>query len=211
MITNSFTKAVVVLTFISAGLSVAAQERREFQPLDAQPIINSPKTALERTRVPTDFVIGAEDVLAINVWKEPDLSRDVPVRSDGKITLPLIGDVMASGKTTEQLQAELKKDLQNYIDTPTVTVMVREIRSRAFNVLGLVARPGAYPLAKRTTVLDAIALAGGFREWAKVKNIYVLRRHENGLTERLPFNYKAAIKGSGTDFDLQSRDTIVVP
>ncbi|HYH01140.1 MAG TPA: polysaccharide biosynthesis/export family protein [Terriglobales bacterium] len=161
---------------------------------------------------PTDFVIGAEDVLSINVWKEPELSHaQLRVRSDGKISLPLVGDIQASGRTTQQVQTELADRLREYIASPVVTVMVREVRSRSFNVLGEVMRPGTFPLQKSTTVVDAIALAGGFREWAKVKSIYVLRRDAGGTSQRLPFNYKKAIRGNGGDFELQSRDTIVVP
>jgi polysaccharide export outer membrane protein len=159
------------------------------------------------------FVIGADDVLAINVWKEPEISRAVPVRSDGKISLPLLGEVVASGRTPPELQVEIAKKLQEYLSEPEVTVIVQEIRSQQFNVLGEVARPGTYPLTKSVTVLDAIAMAGGFRDFARQKGIYVLRRKPDGSDVRLPFNYKQVIKGKITtqNVELQPRDTVVVP
>jgi polysaccharide export outer membrane protein len=163
--------------------------------------------------VDDDYVIGPDDVLLINVWKEQDLSRPVPVRPDGKITLPLVGDVVASGLTPKQLQANIEQDLGKYISKPAVTVIVQEVKSHRFNVVGQVQKPGSYLLANRTTVLDGLALAGGFREWAKVKSIYVLRTEANGTQTRLPFNYKKVLKGeaNGQNVQLKTGDTIVVP
>jgi len=159
------------------------------------------------------FVIGADDVLAINVWKEPDVSRVVPVRSDGKISLPLAGEVQAGGATPRQLEKAIAAKLQNYISEPEVTVIVQQINSQKFNVLGLVAKPGAYPLTNGATVLDAIALAGGFRDFAKQKSIYILRQGPGGSQTRIPFNYKDVIKGKNVEqnIKLQPRDTVVVP
>jgi polysaccharide export outer membrane protein len=159
------------------------------------------------------YVIGVDDVLAINVWKEPDVSRTVPVRSDGKISLPLAGEVQASGETPKQLEKALAAKLQSFISEPEVTVIVTEVRSQKFNVLGMVSKPGSYPLTNSSTVLDAIAQAGGFRDFAKQKSIYVLRQNSDGSQVRLPFNYKEVIKGkdSGQNIKLQPRDTIVVP
>ena len=158
------------------------------------------------------FVIGAEDLLVINVWKEPDISRSIPVRSDGKISLPLIGEVEASGKTPHKLEQEIASKLQNYISEPEVTVIVQEIRSQRFNILGQVAKPGSYLLSNSVTVLDAIAVAGGFRDFAKKKSIYVLRQNSDGGQERLPFNYNEVIKGKKPEQNvrLKPRDTIVV-
>lgn len=160
----------------------------------------------------SNFVIGNEDVLAISVWKEPELSRSIPVRTDGKISLPLIGELQATGKTPNQLQAEITTDLQSYMSEPEVTVIVQEIKSKRFNILGHVQKPGSYLLNPPTTLVDAIAIAGGFRDFAKIKHIYVLR-DVGGKQMRLPFNYKQVIKGSHTDqnIELQPRDTIVVP
>ena len=159
-----------------------------------------------------NFVIGNEDVLAISVWKEPELSRVIPVRTDGKISIPLIGELQASGKTPKQLQAEITGGLQSFISEPEVTVIVQEIKSLRFNILGHVQKPGSYLLSPPMTLVDAIAIAGGFRDFAKTKSIYVLR-DDGGKQVRLPFNYKQVIRGSHSDqnIQLQPRDTIVVP
>ena len=162
---------------------------------------------------PREYVIGPEDVLAINVWKEPDISRNLPVRPDGRISLPLVGELQASGLTASQLQDVIAKKLKDYISNPQVNVIVQEVRSRSFNIVGKVSKPGSYDLAKPMAVLDAIALAGGFLDFAKVSKIYVLRRMEDGSQRMLPFNYKLVIKGKRLDenIELQSGDTIVVP
>ena len=170
---------------------------------------------LHRQRKPHDdsFLIGNDDVLAINVWKEPDISRSIPVRSDGKISLPLVGEVQAAGRTPLKLEQEIAAKLKNYIGEPEVTVIVQQINSQKFNILGQVTRPGSYPIANASTVLDAIAVAGGFRDFAKQKNIYVLRQNADGTQSRMPFNYKQVVKGENTaqNIKLQPRDTIVVP
>jgi polysaccharide export outer membrane protein len=159
------------------------------------------------------FVIGANDVLAINVWKEPDVSRSVPVRSDGKISLPLAGEIQASGLTPLKLEQDIASKLQSYISEPEVTVIVQQINSQKFNILGMVSKPGSYSLTNSSTVLDAIAAAGGFRDFAKQKSIYVLRRNSNGTESRLPFNYKDVVKGKNPDQNvkLQPNDTVVIP
>ncbi len=160
-----------------------------------------------------DYIIGPQDVLAINVWKEPEISRAVPVRPDGKISLPLVGDIVASGLTPMQLEKEISEDLKAYIANPEVTVIVQAVNSRKFNIVGEIARPGTYPLTKQMTVLDAIAQAGGPRDFAKAKKIYVLRLLEDGERLRIPFNYKDIIRGKNfhQNVELQPGDTIVVP
>ena len=179
----------------------------------AQP--SSPDTPPQRVAPvnPHSYVIGAEDVLSINVWKETEISRQVPVRPDGMISLPLLGDVKATGLTPLELQDQLTNDLKKYISDPQVTVIVNQVNSLTFNVVGEVLKPGYYPLTRRMTVLDAIALAGGFRDFAKSKKIYVLRTAADGKQQRLPFNYTAVIKGknSSQNIELQPRDTLVVP
>jgi len=159
------------------------------------------------------YIIGPSDVLAINVWKEPDISRSVPVRSDGKISLPLAGELQAGGQTPKQLEQEITKKLASFIAEPEVTVMVSESKSQRINILGQVGRPGAYPLTSSMTVLDAIATAGGFKDFAKQKSIYILRQKPDGTQVRLPFNYKDVIKGKNTEqnIKLEARDTVVVP
>jgi len=159
------------------------------------------------------YIIGPDDLLAINVWKEPEISRSLPVRSDGRISLPLIGEVQAAGETPRQLKEAIAKKLQSYISEPDVAVIVQEIRSHRFNVLGQVNHPGAFLLTSTTTVLDAIAVAGGFKDFAKQKSIYVLRQNADGTQSRLPFNYKDVVKGKNIEQNvkLQPRDTVVVP
>jgi polysaccharide export outer membrane protein len=158
------------------------------------------------------FVIGNDDVLAINVWKEPDISRSIPVRSDGKISLPLVGEVQAAGLTPLSLEKEIASRLKNYISEPEVTVMVQQVNSQKFNILGQVVKPGSYMVVNSLTVLDAIALAGGFRDFAKQKSIYVLRQGSTGET-RIPFNYKEVSQGKNMsqNIKLQPGDTIIVP
>jgi polysaccharide biosynthesis/export protein len=159
------------------------------------------------------YLIGDKDILAIDVWHEAELSRAVPVRPDGKISVPLLGEVQASGLTPDQLQANLTDGLRKYLTNPEVTVIVQEARSQFFNVVGEVMKPGAYILGEQLTVLDAIALAGGFRDFASQKKIYVLRARSDGSQQRIPFNYKEVIKGHKVSQNilLQPRDTVVVP
>lgn len=159
------------------------------------------------------YVIGANDVLAVSVWKEPDVSRSVPVRSDGKISLPLVGELQAGGQTPQQLEQEITKRLRNYISEPEVTVIVTDSKSQKVNILGMVVRPGAYLLTSATTVLDAVAMAGGFKDFAKQKSMYVLRQAPDGTQKRIPFNYKDVIKGKNPEQNirLQAGDTVVIP
>jgi len=160
-----------------------------------------------------DYVIGADDVLAISVWKEPDLSRTLPVRPDGKITLPLLGDVQAAGKTPRKLQQELHDSLASFVAVPEVAVIVQEVKSQKFSIIGQVAKPGSYPISESMTVLDAIAQAGGVGIYAKSNSIYVLRMRPDGSSVQLPFHYKQVLKGANLsqNVKLQPRDTIVVP
>jgi len=158
-------------------------------------------------------VIGIDDVLAITVWKESDISRVVFVRPDGKISLPLIGEVKADGLTPGALQTLVATELRSFLYEPEVTVAVQEMRSQRFNMVGELNRPGTYQVSKPMTVLDAIALAGGLRDFAKATKIYVLRLRPDGSRNRLPFNYKRAIKGDKEQgsLEVKARDTIVVP
>jgi polysaccharide biosynthesis/export protein len=177
-------------------------------------VSGSPASAPSASKPHDDsFVIGNDDVLAINVWKEPDISRSIPVRSDGRISLPLVGEVQAAGQTPLKLEVEIAGKLKNYISEPEVTVMVQQINSQKFNVLGQVVHPGSFVITNSPTVLDAIALAGGFRDFAKQKSIYVLREKSDGTQSRLPFSYKEVIKGvnPAQNVKLQPRDTVIVP
>lgn len=159
-----------------------------------------------------DYRIGAQDVLNISVWKEPEITRTVPVRPDGKISLPLLNDIQAAGLTPMQLASAITEGLKKFIADPQVTVIVTEINSRRYYVLGEVGRPGAYPLLPGMTVLQALSGAGGFSQWANLNEIYVLRT-ENGEQVRYPFRYKDVLKGKRTEqnIELKPGDTIVVP
>jgi len=160
-----------------------------------------------------EYVIGPDDVLAVNVWKEPEISRTLPVRPDGNISLPLIGDLMASGHTPAQLQGEIRQQLVAYLSNPEVAVLVQEAKSHKFNIVGEVEKPGSYVISGPMTILDAIAIAGGLRDFARQSKIYVLRFNADGSRSRIPFNYKQVIKGNAlqVDVQLQPRDTVVVP
>jgi len=178
----------------------------------SEPSDSKAPTAVSAEAQPADYLIGTDDVLAVNVWKEPEISRSVPVRPDGKISLPLIGDLTASGRTPLELQDAIQGQLVKYVSHPAVTVIVQEAKSQKFNVVGEVERPGSYPLSTPMTILDAIAVAGGFRDFAKTTKIYVLRANQ-GSRIRLPFNYKKVIKGNDSqqNVELKPRDTVVVP
>jgi len=162
--------------------------------------------------VPADYVIGPEDVLGVVFWRDKDMSLDVTVRPDGKISLPLINDVTAAGLTPTQLCEQLGIQAKRFIEDPSVTVIVRQINSRRVFVTGEVSRPGPYPLIGPATVLQMLATAGGLREYADGKHIVILRR-ENGRTIMNHFNYNEALKprGLGANIELKPGDTIVVP
>ena len=170
------------------------------------------ETVKKSATVDPNYVIGAQDVLDVNVWKEPDVSRTVPVRPDGKISLPLLNDVQAAGLTPAQLAAQVTDSLKKYVTNPQVTVIVTVINSQRVYILGEVTRPGAFPLIPGMSVLQALSSAGGFTQFAKVKSIFV-RRFENGKEEKFPFNYREVIGGKKPEQDilLKAGDTIVVP
>jgi len=157
------------------------------------------------------YVIGAEDSLHVAVWKEPELTATLPVRPDGMISLPLLNDVQAAGLTPMQLAASITDKLRKYVSDPRVTVVVTAMNSQKIYVLGEVLHTGAMPLTPSMTVLQALA-AAGFTQFANTKGIYVLRTG-NGKQQKLPFNYKQAIKGESTEQNifLKPGDTIVVP
>jgi polysaccharide export outer membrane protein len=158
------------------------------------------------------YVIGPDDILSVNVWKEAEVSAVVPVRPDGKISLPLLNDVQAAGLTPLQLSLNITGQLTKYLNQPRVTVLVTTINSRRVYVLGEVSRSGAYNLLPNMTVLQLLSMAGNFTQFADTKNIYVLRNKE-GKEEKHPFNYRAVVKGqaSAENIPLEPGDTVVVP
>jgi polysaccharide export outer membrane protein len=159
-----------------------------------------------------EYRIGPEDVLDIAVWNNASISRTVPVRPDGKISLPLLNDVQAAGLTPMQLREVLIKKLAEYMPTPEVSVIVREVHSFKVSVIGEVKRPGRHELKSRATVLDVLALAEGLGEFASRGRIVILRPEGNTL-KRIPFNYNKVVSANGEleNFMLQPGDIIVVP
>jgi len=162
---------------------------------------------------PRDYKIGAGDILEITIWKEPDLSREaVLVRTDGKISFPLLNDVQAAGLTPIEMKRNMEGGLKDFISNPFVTITVKSPESQKIYILGEVLNTGEYPLTKNLTVLQAFALAGGFTEWASKKEI-ILMRKEGGKEKIYRINYKNIIKGKdiSQNLKLKADDTIIVP
>lgn len=204
---------LALISVLVLGVVASGQDSKEASAKNA-PDISQSATAPAKSATDNSFIIGNDDVLSINVWNEPDFNKQsLPVRSDGKISLPLIGEVQAAGLTPLQLQQDIATKLHSYITQPDVTVIVLQINSQKFNILGRVAKPGSYSLTATTTVLDAIAEAGGFLDFAKQKEVYILRQNAGGGQSRLPFNYKDVIRGkhSEQNIKLEPHDTIIVP
>jgi polysaccharide export outer membrane protein len=207
------------LLLISLGLLVLPLARAQSSTKQAPAVSPEQKTdSTSRTRnpsvpvVPDDYKIGPQDLVRIDVWKEPDISRTIPVRPDGKISLPLLNDVQAAGLTAMQLAGNIRDALIKYITNPQVTVTVTEINSKRVFVTGEVARAGALSLLPNMTILQALSSAGGFTQFARLTKIYVLRT-EDGKQVKHPFNYKEVIKGDHPEENilLQPGDVIVVP
>jgi polysaccharide biosynthesis/export protein len=192
------TFSLLLIAVILCGISVAAAMAQQ------------PATTGNQSQ---DYVIGTEDVLAINVWKEQELSiKDVVVRPDGKISLPLVGDLKADGLSIKQLQETIAEKLKEFITAPVVTVTVTKILSRTVSIVGQVTKSGVYPLGSSMTVIELLARAGGLTEDAKPKNIKIFR-NENGKTITFHFNYNDMIAGKNLKQNilLQKGDEVVVP
>lgn len=159
---------------------------------------------------PRDYQLVVGDKLRVEVYREPQLSQSVEIRPDGKITLPMVGDVTAAGVTARELGATLAERLREYLTNPVVTVIVAEATPPTVYVMGEVNSPGALPMRTPMTALQALAMAGGFKEFANRKNIRILRRGANGV-ETIRFNYKEAIEAPGRPLMLQAGDTVIVP
>jgi polysaccharide biosynthesis/export protein len=171
----------------------------------------TPASAPAATDDPT-YKIGAQDVLRVDVWREDQFTRTVPVRPDGKITLPLLNDVQAVGLTPMELAGVIREELKKYVTNPQVTVSVAEINSKRIYVNGEVNKSGAYQLLPHMTVLQALSGSGGFTAFARIKRIYILRSVD-GKPVKIPFDYKAAITGKNLEqnIELQPGDVVVVP
>ena len=208
----------ILIGFLTSTIPARAQDNTGKNPA-VDPSISgqsaSSAQAAAAKKPATDdpnYIIGAQDVLDISVWKEPELTRAVPVRPDGKISMPLLNDIKAAGLTPLQLGAEITAGLKKFVTDPQVTVIVTTINSQRVYILGEVNRAGAYPLLPNMTVLQALSSAGGFTQYANLKKIYVLRI-EDGKQVKHPFNYKDVLAGKASDQNIfvQAGDTIVVP
>jgi polysaccharide export outer membrane protein len=182
----------------------ASQSAKPAEPPATKPPEESKPVAVD----PKTFQIGAEDILFVQVWREPDFTRQVIVRPDGKITMPLIGELQAEGLTPDQLTAKLTENLTKFLNNPQVNVTLIGVNSKKYYITGEVQRPGSFPLAVPTHVLEALSNAGGFRDFANEKKIVILRKGQ-----RLKFNYKEVIKGKKTEQNilLENGDYIIVP
>jgi polysaccharide export outer membrane protein len=199
------TASVLLLSMMPAG----AQDSAKNQVARNNAEIRSMRSPAAKD---PDYIVGPQDVLDINVWREPDLTRSVPVRPDGKISLPLINDVQAAGLTPTELATEIAKKFEQFVMSPQVTVIVSQTNSQRVYILGEIARTGAYTLLPGMTILQAISNAGGPSPFAHAKNIYVLRE-ENGKQLKYFFNYKDVVAGKRMEQNiaLKPSDTIVVP
>lgn len=201
-------RLAILLAVLSTTVSAWGSSRA---PQQQDPPSHVNPTQKSATSNP-NYVIGPQDILDVDVWKEPELTRQVPVRPDGKISLPLLNDVQAAGLTPSKLADEIGEGLKKFITDPQVTVIVSAINSQRVYILGEVTRAGAYPLLPGMTVLQALSSAGGFTEFANAKKIYVLRQVK-GNQQKFPFNYKDVVNGKNTqeNITLDAGDTIVVP
>jgi len=187
-------------------------QKTEYQPGPSNAASGAKDSGQKAAAQDANYVIGSQDVLNISVWKEAELTRTVPVRPDGKISLPLLNDVQAAGLTPTQLAGEITTSLKKFVADPQVTVIVAEINSQRVYIMGEVNRAGAYPLLPDMTFLQALSSAGGFTQFANLKKIYMFRI-ENGKQVKYPFNYKDVISGKAQEQNviLKAGDTIVVP
>jgi polysaccharide export outer membrane protein len=203
---NIFTLALV----LAAATSLAAQQPPAANGKPAVPPAGV--TVPAGVTPPPDYVIGPDDVLTVVFWREKELSSEVAVRPDGKITLPLMNDIQAAGLTPEQLRDELTKAAAKYVEGPTVTVVVKAINSRKVFITGMISKPGPYALTGPTTVTQLIAMAGGLHEFADKKNITILRQ-EAGREVAIRFNFQDVMKRKNLkqNIELKPGDTIIVP
>lgn len=202
-----------VLGALVAAWCVASPVLAQTRPASAAAAAATPRvSAGAGVTMPDDYVIGPDDVLSVVYWKDKELSADVAVRPDGKISLPLVNDLSAAGLTPEQLRVSITAAAAKFVEDPTVSVVVKAINSRKVFVTGQVQKPGVYPLNAPTTIMQLIAMAGGVLEFADSEKILVLR-NESGKQVAHPFNYKQVLsrKNLRQNIDLKPGDTIVVP
>lgn len=208
-------KTILLIPIVLGGWAMA-QNRQEGPPAAApaknevsRPIApNPPPEGVGAAVDPRTYVIGAEDIISVRVWREPDFTAPYGVRPDGKITIPLVGDLQAAGLTPQRLSEQLEQALSEYINKPDVTVTIQQVNSKKFFLTGEVNRPGEYPLVTPTRIFDALSNAGGFRDFANKKKIILIRG-----AERYRFNYQDVLRGKnlGQNIFLENGDTVVVP
>lgn len=212
--TNSSVKGAraLALSIAFTAAAAAAPAFAQDPAPQASPTPEPPAVAAPAAEEPPDYLVAPGDILKLVVWKEPDLTGEVFVRLDGRITVPLVGDVKAAGKTTEQLSMEIRTKLRAFLEMPIVTLTVSQAISARFYVIGEVAGSGALPLTGRITVLQGLALAGGFKEFAKKDRILILRE-KGGERIAIPFNFKDLELGLNLEQNiiLESGDSIIVP
>jgi polysaccharide biosynthesis/export protein len=196
-----------LLVVVAGAGAVGAQQKTAAAPAKT-PAAPAPGPAISAEQ----YKIGPEDLIAVSVWKNDAMSRVIPVRPDGMISLPLLDDVQAAGLTPMQLRDVITKRLTDYMPAPEVSVIVNEVRSFKVSVIGEVGRPSRYELKSLTTVLDVLAQAGGFNQFANRSRIVILRPNGKGMT-RIPFNYNKVIASGGEEenFYLQPNDIVLVP
>jgi len=195
----------LVATTIFLPAAVGAQD---VQP--GGPAVPTTPAASSAPDLPSGFVIGPDDVLSIVFWREKDMSTQVTVRPDGKITLPLLDEMQAAGLTPSSLRAHLIAESKRFFENPNVTVLVQQINSLKVFITGQVVKPGPYPLTAPVTVLQLISMAGGLKDFADSKNIAIVRT-ENGRASTFSFNYKDIVRHPARTIELKSGDTVVVP
>ena len=195
------------------GAAPAAPAASPATTAAATPLPSSATAPIGGYPLASDYIIGPEDVLQITVWKNDSLSRTLPVRPDGKISLPLLQDIHAAGLTPMQLHDKIVSALGEFMPNPEVAVTVVDVKSYRVSVLGEVMKPGQLQLKADTTVLEAIALAGGFRDFASPSKIMILRKDAKGATQKIKFNYNRAVKDNRPEDNvtLKSGDVVVVP
>ena len=205
-------RTILVGCFVAAVLTLGATAQTNAGAGNEQAKAAAPAPPSQPTSVAgPEYIIGADDNLHVSVWKEPDLTATLPVRPDGKISMPLLNDVQAAGLTPMQLADALTARLKKYVADPRVTVVVTQINSKRVYLVGEVLHPGPLPMLPNMTVLQALASAG-FTQFANTKGIYVLRT-DNGRQQKVPVNYRQLIKGDAVDQNIMLKpgDTIVVP
>jgi len=202
---------LLLAAFLAPALFCQAQDKATAPQPAAQQTSKLETHGASASTADDTYIIGPSDVLTVTVWKEPTLSGNILVRPDGMITVPLVGDVQASGLTPLQLADQIAEKLKKFVQAPNVSVVVGEIHSKVIYLIGEVGKKGPVEMTSGMTLLDAIASAGGVTDYANTKKIYILR-NEGGKHERIPVHYKEALKGN-SEFNLilQPGDTIVVP